>query len=86
MRKRGAFVEAVERRKVYERDGWVCQLCRLPVPRDKRAPHPKAATLDHIIPLAGGGTHAYANVQLAHFLCNSRKSDGDAQLRWDIAA
>lgn len=41
-------------------------------------------TLDHIIPLAAGGAHTYANVQLAHFLCNSRKSDGDAQLRWDV--
>lgn len=86
MRKRGVFVEPVSRRRVYDRDGWVCQLCRKPVSRTASVPNPKAPTLDHIIPLAAGGTHEYANVQLAHFLCNSRKSDGDAQLRWDIAA
>lgn len=86
MRKRGAFVEVVRRQLVYRRDGWVCQLCHRPVKRDAVVPHPKAPTIDHIIPLAAGGTHSYANVQLAHFLCNSRKSDGDAQLRWDIAA
>lgn len=84
MRKRGAFVEQVQRTKVYERDGWVCQLCRKPVRRDKVVPHPLAPTLDHIVPLAGGGAHAYANVQLAHFMCNSAKSDRDAQLRWDV--
>lgn len=85
-RKRGLFVEPIYRAKVYERDGWVCQLCRRAVPKDKVVPHPNAATLDHIIPLAAGGAHAYANAQLAHFRCNNRKSDGDAQLRWDIAA
>lgn len=85
-RQRGATIERVHRQRVYERDGWVCQLCRRPVKRDAQVPHPLAPTLDHIIPLAAGGAHAYANVQLAHFLCNSTKSDGNAQLRWDIAA
>ena len=83
-RERGAFVEAVWRSKVYERDGYVCQICHKPCKMTALAPHPKAPTLDHIIPLAHGGTHEYANVQLAHFLCNSRKSDGDGQLNLNI--
>jgi len=29
--------------------------------------------LDHIIPIAAGGEHTPANLQLAHFLCNSIK-------------
>lgn len=33
------------------------------------------ATIDHIIPLSKGGTHTYNNVQLAHYICNSKKSD-----------
>lgn len=37
----------------------------------KAVPHPKAPTIDHIIPLAVGGDDTRANVQLAHFLCNS---------------
>lgn len=79
--KRGASsAESVSRSRVYARDGYTCQLCRRPVRMDKSVPHPKAPTLDHRIPLAAGGEHSYANVQLAHFLCNSTKSAGDAQL------
>ena len=73
--KRDAFVENVNRRHVFERDGWRCQLCRRMVDRSKSVPHPKAPTLDHIIPLAQGGTHEPKNVQLACFLCNSIKGD-----------
>jgi 5-methylcytosine-specific restriction endonuclease McrA len=45
-------------------------------------PHPKAPTIDHIVPLAAGGDDIKANVQLAHFLCNSVKSNqgGNEQL------
>lgn len=32
-------------------------------------------SIDHIIPLARGGKHAWDNVKLAHHLCNSKKSD-----------
>lgn len=74
---REAFVAPVNRQAIYERDRWVCQLCRKPVARGKAVPHPKAPTIDHVVPLARGGTHEPANVQLAHYLCNSIKSDGD---------
>jgi hypothetical protein len=82
-RKRAAFVEQVVRPKVYARDGWRCQLCGQPVQRDKVVPHPDAPTLDHIVPLAAGGDHSYANTQLAHFRCNYLKGDrgGGEQLR-----
>lgn len=65
-RQRDAFVERIERRVVFERDRGMCGLC----------PHPVAwadASVDHILPLARGGLHSYANVQLAHRLCNARK-------------
>lgn len=71
--KREAFVAEVWRARVFERDGWRCQLCGKLVARARRVPHPKAPVLDHILPLAAGGTHEPANVQCAHFLCNSRK-------------
>lgn len=67
--------ERVWRHKVYVRDGWRCQLCGKPVKRDAAVPHPLAPVLDHVIPLAVGGTHEPANVQCAHFLCNSVKGD-----------
>lgn len=73
-RKRNAFVANVYRLRIYERDRWRCQICDKPVRRNAVAPDPLAPTLDHIVPLAVGGTHEPANCQLAHFLCNSRKA------------
>jgi 5-methylcytosine-specific restriction endonuclease McrA len=72
---RNAFVAPVNRTEVYERDQWTCQLCRELVARTEVVPHPQAPTIDHVVPLARGGTHEPANVQLAHFHCNSIKSD-----------
>lgn len=71
---RGAYVADVYRRKIFERDGWRCQICRKAVLRSKAVPHPRAPTIDHIIPLARGGTHEPANAQLACFACNCLKS------------
>jgi 5-methylcytosine-specific restriction endonuclease McrA len=73
---RNAFVAPVNRTQVYERDQWTCQLCGDPVARAEVVPHPQAPTIDHVLPLARGGTHEPSNVQLAHYLCNSIKSDG----------
>lgn len=68
---------------IFVRDGWRCGICGLQVARTKTVPHPHAPTLDHILPLARGGSHTRANVQCAHFECNWRKSDGPSndQLR-----
>lgn len=72
-RKREAFIEEVWRTKVYERDNWTCRICNKPVDREAQVPEHFAPTLDHILPLALGGDHSYANIQTAHFICNSRK-------------
>ena len=60
---------------VYKRDGWVCGICGEPVNKDLGYPDPESASLDHIIPLATGGTHTWDNVQLAHLRCNVEKRD-----------
>jgi 5-methylcytosine-specific restriction endonuclease McrA len=73
-RKSGAYVAPVYRAKVYQRDRWTCQLCGKKVKRNAVVPHPLAPTIDHVIPLAAGGTHEPANCQTAHFICNARKS------------
>lgn len=75
-RKLGAFVAPVSRNAVFERDGWQCQLCRQPVVRHESVPHPLAPVIDHVLPLAAGGTHEPANVQTAHFACNCAKGSG----------
>lgn len=77
-RKRDAFVENVVRSYIFERDGYCCQICGKKLAMTKVVPHPKAPTLDHIVPLAQGGTHERSNVQAAHFICNTMKSDGSA--------
>lgn len=67
-------IEAVSHRKVAERDGWRCHICRKTVTR-------RTWSIDHLIPLSYGGTHTYDNVALAHKDCNSvRSNTGSAQL------
>ena len=72
-RKRNATVEYFLHSEIFERDGWICQLCDRPVDQTLRWPHSLSASLDHIIPISKGGNHSRANVQLAHVICNLRK-------------
>lgn len=74
-RKQGASVEYFTAREVYERDGWVCQICSEPVDRNAVWPHPKSVSLDHVIPLSRGGRHSRANTQCSHWECNHKKRD-----------
>lgn len=74
-RVRASTVERFIHEDIYERDGWRCGICKQPTKRNAVVPHPKAPTLDHIVPLAKGGEHTRANVQCAHFECNYLKSD-----------
>jgi hypothetical protein len=84
-RLRGAIVEKFNSKEIFMRDGWRCQICKRKIRKNAKYPHPHSPTLDHIIPLARGGTHERKNVQLACFICNSKKSadvaDGCDQLR-----
>jgi hypothetical protein len=74
-RMRDAFVERVYKREIYERDEWMCQLCGESVDPHVLYPDPLSASLDHIIPLANGGTHESNNVQLVHLICNIQKGN-----------
>jgi len=75
MRVQAATVEDFAPRDVYERDGWVCQLCRLPIDPSIAWPDSMSPSVDHRVPLAKGGEHSMANAQAAHLGCNSRKCD-----------
>lgn len=61
--------------EIFERDGWICQICFTLVDKMLIKPNLKSKSLDHIIPVAKGGTHTRSNVQLAHLECNLYKSD-----------
>jgi predicted nucleic acid-binding Zn ribbon protein len=75
LKNKSQFVEKVNRKEIYERDKWICQLCGCKVDKRIKYPHIMSASLDHIIPIAEGGTHESKNCQLAHFICNSKKSN-----------
>jgi 5-methylcytosine-specific restriction endonuclease McrA len=66
--KRAAFVEPIDHAVVYARDRGVCGICQAAIAAGDKW------HVDHVIPLAKGGVHSYANVQLAHARCNLRKS------------
>lgn len=73
-KKSNGRVEDFQNVDVYERDNWICGVCGLKVDPCLRWPDPMSASLDHIIPLSRGGSHTLDNVQLAHLVCNERKS------------
>src|SRR5262249_31431518 len=50
--------------------------CGGKVPMDKKVPHPKAPTIDHILPLAHGGGEAQTNVGFGPLTCHSRGQNG----------
>lgn len=75
MREKAATVESFAPRVVYERDGWLCRLCRLAIDPTVAWPDSMSASVDHIVPLSKGGKHSLTNVQAAHLGCNSRKRD-----------
>jgi predicted nucleic acid-binding Zn ribbon protein len=72
------YDKAVTPLAVFERDKWKCHLCGCRVHKSKRkGPNdPRAAQLDHIIPLANRTVgHTWENVRTACRECNMRKRD-----------
>ena len=67
--------EDIDRNRVFAADDFTCKLCGDPLDMAAKFPAPLSPTIDHIIPLNKGGAHLYANVQAAHFVCNSAKGD-----------
>lgn len=83
-RRLGVRYEPIDPQKVFERDGFRCGLCGRTVNRLLKGPHPKSASVDHIVPMNAQdlGDHLYQNVQCAHLECNVRKGRrGISQLR-----
>jgi hypothetical protein len=76
MRENGQ-VESFTTHEIGERDGWLCGICRDAdnlVDPARRRPDPLSPSIDHITPVALGGTHTRRNVQIAHWFCNQEKN------------
>lgn len=70
---REAYIEHVDHMTVYERDNWICHICGEGIDPQASGEDVMKASLDHVIPLAGGGEHSYANCKAAHLSCNASK-------------
>lgn len=70
---RRADAEDVDRDVVGQRDGWRCGVCKRRIDRAKVYPDPMSPSLDHVMPLAQGGRHTYANTRITHLTCNIRR-------------
>ena len=72
------YESGITRLRVIKRDNYICAICgKVCNPNDRRwgTFGPDYPTLDHIIPLAKGGSHTWDNVQCACGMCNSNKRD-----------
>ena len=59
---------SLHRDTLYVRQGGLCAACGDPVQRRGRQSH-----VDHVVPLAAGGSGRFRNLQLLCRLCNQRK-------------
>lgn len=84
-RQAGAPAEPVRLADIFERDGWRCHLCGLPVDKGLADHHPMMASLDHVIPVSDPGYpgHVAANLALAHLICNTSKGGRARPEDWD---
>jgi hypothetical protein len=74
-RHHGVTYETLDRLKVFERDGWCCQICGKHTPLSRMGKrYSNSPELDHRVPMALGGPHSYANTQCACRGCNQRKA------------
>jgi len=72
--KKEVFVESVNSQKVFERDKWICHICKEKIDKKLKFPSHFSASIDHVIPISKGGAHSYENIRAAHYICNLRKS------------
>lgn len=66
----------ITRPVVYAQSHWKCHICGKHVNKNRKYPHPKSPSLDHITPLSwreNSPGHVWGNVALAHLVCNQRK-------------
>lgn len=75
-RKAGVEYEPVNKLKVFDRDGWRCQICGRRTPKARMGSMAgNAPELDHRVPLSKGGGHLYSNVQCSCRRCNHEKGN-----------
>lgn len=75
-RRFGVAYQPINKLKVFERDGWTCQICGRKTPKKLLGSiNLKAPELDHRVPISKGGGHTLNNVQCACRRCNINKGN-----------
>lgn len=68
---KAAFFENVDVQVVWESFDGICHLCGLPA-------DPDGWHVEHVVPIACGGSHSYQNCAVSHPSCNQSKNAGYA--------
>lgn len=69
------MISPVARLRIYERDGFECQICHEPTEPDAEPGSDWYPTLDHVIPRSQGGSDDPSNLRTAHHWCNAVRGD-----------
>lgn len=73
-KKFGVAYEKIYKEDIFDRDSWVCGICKVDVDPGVPYPDPWSPSLDHIIPMSKGGPHLPWNVRCTHLICNLEKA------------
>ena len=68
--------DGVSDEEILERDKWMCWICKRRIGKTLKYPHPRSASIDHLIPLALGGDDTAFNKKAAHIRCNIARQTG----------
>lgn len=69
------YKPGINREAIFDKQGWICQLCGIECRRDGRWLEDDAPELDHVIPVSKGGHHVESNLMCLCRKCNQEKSD-----------
>jgi 5-methylcytosine-specific restriction endonuclease McrA len=76
-RERRPQLPVATRRRILERDAWMCGICGQPIDPSLAPSDPEAQSVDHIIPSSRGGSDDDENLHAAHRSCNWMKGADD---------
>lgn len=68
------MAKVADKRKVWQRDRWLCRYCGCQV-QSKNTERTDAATVDHVFPVSRGGGSTRDNIVTACRGCNAGKGD-----------
>ena len=71
--KRNATMGPIDVGQVFANYGGICYLCGLVIDISLKYPDPMSKSVDHIEPLARGGSHTMRNLAPTHLHCNLAK-------------